>query len=89
MPQPPGSLTPSTDFGRFFDVFLLRASFSFLLIVLGLGYLLDPKTILRINAFMREQFFKDSFVLLNGRRIGSILLFIGFLLLILTYKTSQ
>ena len=82
-------LTRPTDFGRFFNVFLLRLSFSFLLIVLGLGYLFDPKTILRVNAVMRDRFFKDSYVLLSGRRIGSIFLFIGFLLLILTYKTSQ
>ena len=59
----------------------------FLLVMLGLGYLFDPKAILRLNAFMRDNFFKDSYVLLNGKRIGSLLLLIGFLLLALGYQT--
>jgi uncharacterized protein YjeT (DUF2065 family) len=68
-------------------VFLLRLSLGFLLIVLGLGYLFDPKAILRLNATMRDIFFKDSYVLLDGKRIGSLLLLIGFILLALGYKT--
>ncbi len=68
-------------------MFLLRLSLGFLLIIIGLGYLLDPKAILRINAFARENLFKDSHVLLNGKRIGSLLLFLGFILLALSYKT--
>ena len=80
-------LTPSTDFDRFLDVFLLRLSLGFLLVVLGLGYLLDPKAILRLNSFARDLFFKDSHVLLNGKKIGSALIFIGFILLALSYTT--
>ena len=80
-------LTLSTDFDRFFNVFLLRLSLGILMVVLGLGYLLDPKAILRLNAFMRNNLFKDSSVLLNGRRIGYLLLCIGFLLLALGYQT--
>jgi hypothetical protein len=68
-------------------VFLLRLFLGFLLIVLGLGYLLDPKAILRFNAFAREYLFKDSNVLLDGKRIGSWLIFVGFILLALSAKT--
>ena len=68
-------------------MFLLRLSLGFLLVVIGLGYLLDPKAILRLNAIMREILFKDSHVLLNGKVIGSWLLFIGFILLALSYIT--
>jgi len=68
-------------------MFLLRMSLGVLLVVLGLGYLFDPKAILRLNAFMRNRFFKDSHVLLNGNRIGYLLLCCGFLLLALGYRT--
>jgi len=61
-------------------------SLGFLLVVLGLGYLLDPKAILRMNAMMRDIFFKDSNALLYGKRIGSYLIFFGFLILALCYK---
>jgi len=80
------SLTPPTDFDRFFNVFLLRLSLGYLLILLGLGYLFQPKTILRFNAFMRDYLFKDSYVLLNARRIGTTLLFCGFLLWLITFR---
>jgi hypothetical protein len=66
-------------------VFLLRISLGFLLVVLGLGYLLDPKAILRLNAIMRETLFKDSHVLLNGKKTGAWLILIGFILLVLAY----
>jgi uncharacterized protein YjeT (DUF2065 family) len=68
-------------------VFLLRISLGFLFVIIGLGYLLDPKAILRLNAMMRETLFKDSRVLLNGKVIGSWLIFIGFILLALGYTT--
>jgi hypothetical protein len=80
-------LTPPTDFDRFLDVFLLRLSFGFLMVVVGLGYLVDPKAILRFNAFMRDSLFKDSYVLLNGKKIGSLLVLLGFLLLAVSYHT--
>ena len=54
----PSSLTPPTDFGRFFNVFLLRISLGFLLVVLGLGYQFDQKAILRLNAFHARYFFQ-------------------------------
>jgi hypothetical protein len=62
-------------------------SLGFLLIVVGLGYLLDPKAILRLNATMREVFFKDSNVLLNGKRIGGVLIVLGFILLAMGSQT--
>jgi len=68
-------------------MFLLRLSLGFLLVVIGLGYFSDPKAIVRLNAFMRDTLFKDSHVLLNGKRIGSWLIFIGFILLALGYTT--
>jgi len=82
-------LTPSTLFDRFLNVFLLRASLGFLLISLGLAYLLQPTIILRMNTFMRERIFHDTHVLLRGRRIGSTLIFIGSLLLILTLEARR
>ena len=68
-------------------MFLLRISLGFLLVVLGLGYLSDPKAILKLNLIMRETLFKDSHVLLNGKKIGGWLIFIGFILLALGYTT--
>lgn len=68
-------------------MFLLRFLLGFLLVVIGLGYLLDPKAILRLNAFAREVFFKDSHVLLKGKKIGSWLILIGFVLIALGYST--
>jgi len=68
-------------------MFLLRLSLGFLLLILGMGYLFDPKAIMRLNAFVRDNLFKDSHVLLNGKRIGYILLFLGFILLIFSFKT--
>ncbi|HVO33685.1 MAG TPA: hypothetical protein VMU17_07200 [Elusimicrobiota bacterium] len=70
-------------------MFLLRASLGFLLISLGLAYLLQPTIILRMNTFMRERIFHDTHVLLRGRRIGSTLIFIGSLLLILTLEARR
>ena len=64
-------------------------SLGFLLVVIGLGYLLDPKAILRLNATMRDRFFNDSHVLLGGKKIGSLLLLIGFVLLTLGYLTAS
>ncbi len=68
-------------------MFLLRVSIGFFFVVIGLGYLFDPKTILRFNAYMRDRFFKDSHVLLSGKKIGAALLFIGFVFLALSYLT--
>jgi hypothetical protein len=67
-------------------MFLLRISLGFLLIFLGLGYLFDQKTILRFNASMRNWFFKDSYVLLKGKRIGVLLLLIGCLVIALNLQ---
>jgi hypothetical protein len=69
-------------------MFLLRMSLGFLFVVVGLGYLLDPKAILRLNAVMRDYFFRDSHVLLNGKRIGGWLLILGFILLALGYRSQ-
>jgi uncharacterized membrane protein len=68
-------------------MFLLRMFLGFLLVILGLGYLFDPKAILRLNAVMRDVFFRDSHVLLKGKKIGILLLFLGFVLLALGYQT--
>lgn len=68
-------------------MFLIRFALGFLLVLIGLGYVLDAKQILRINAFMRDRLFKDSFVLLKGKKIGSWLILIGFVLIALGYVT--
>ena len=65
-------------------MFLLRLSVGFLLFVLGLGYLFQPKAIIRFNALMRDLFFNDSRVLLENKKIGTLLILIGFLLLAIT-----
>ena len=70
-------------------MFLLRVSLGFLLVVIGAGYLCDPKAILRFNAVMRDIFFRDSQVLLKGKRIGSALVVLGFILLGLGYITRH
>ncbi len=68
-------------------MFLLRIALGFLLVLLGLGYLLNPKEILRLNSLMRDVFFKDSLVLLKGKQIGSWLVLIGFVLIAIGYVT--
>jgi hypothetical protein len=70
-------------------VFLLRYLLGFLFILIGLGYLLDPKMIVRLNALMRDTFFKDSTVLLHGKRVGSWLILIGFVLVSLGYMSPM
>ena len=85
----PFCLTAPTDFDKFFDVFLLRVSLGFLLVGLGLGYLFQPRAILRLNALVREKVFRDAYVLLKGRRVGAALLTMGLLLLIVTLRFSR
>ena len=67
-------------------MFLLRLSLGFLLFILGLGYLFQPKTILRFNAYMRDLLFNDSRVVLGNKRIGALLILISFLLLALSIR---
>ena len=43
-----------------------RLALGFLLAFLGIAYLFHPRFILRMNAFMRESVFRDSYVLLNS-----------------------
>lgn len=69
-------------------MFLLRLSMGFLLFALGLGYLFQPKTILRFNALMRDLFFNDSRVLLNNRKIGILIILIALLFLALSLTSS-
>jgi len=64
----------------------LQLLVGFLLFVLGLGYLFQPRLILRLNAFIRDNFLKDSIVLLSHRRIGILLLMLSFILLAMTLK---
>jgi len=61
----------------------------FLLFILGLGFLFQPQLILRLNAFVRDNFLKDSIVLLSHRRIGIILLLLSFILLAMTLKVHH
>lgn len=68
-------------------MFLLRLFLGILLVIIGLGYLLDPQAILRVNTFMRDTFFKDSNALLKGKKIGAALITLGFILLTLSYFT--
>lgn len=94
-------MTVSTDFANFSRVIerhrtrarpwgdnpltLLRLALGFFLIVLGLAYLFQPKTIIRFNAFMRQTLFNDTQVLLNSRRVGFSLFAFGALLWILNF----
>ena len=57
-----------------------------LLFVLGMGYLFQPRMILRFNAICRDTFFRDSVVLLNNRRVGILLLLVSFILIALTRR---
>jgi hypothetical protein len=66
---------------------LVKLLIGFLLFLLGLGYLFQPQLILRLHAFIRENFLKDSVVLLSHRRIGILLLLLSFILLAITLKT--
>jgi len=70
-------------------MFLLRLFVGVVLVMLGLGYLFHPESIINLNSFMRDNVFKDTYVLLSNRRIGSILLVIGFILLILTFQMPR
>jgi len=54
-----------------------------LFIALGCAYLFQKDTILRINAFMREKVFRDSYVLLEGKRLGGMLTLAGVVLVAL------
>jgi hypothetical protein len=83
------SLTLSTDFDRFFNMFLLRVSVGGLFVVFGLAYLFHQNSIIRFNAFMRDYVFKDTYVLLGSKRIGSLLIMIGFVLLLLAFQLPR
>jgi len=54
------------------------------LFCVGLGYVFQPGLILKMNAFVRDTFFKDSVVLLYNRRVGVVLLLISFVRLAMT-----
>jgi hypothetical protein len=68
---------------------MLRVVLGFFLVFLGLAYLVHPTIILRVNAWMRERVFRDAYVLLNNRRIGSVLLLLGFLLFASALRLDQ
>ena len=70
-------------------MFLIRFFVGVLLVLLGMAYLFEPKSVLRINAFMREKVFQDSHVLLSSRRIGASLLAVGVLLLLVSVRFSR
>jgi hypothetical protein len=53
------------------------------LLCVGLAYLGWPQGVLRMNEFFRTTLFKDAHVLLNSRKIGSILILTSFLLMAL------
>ena len=65
---------------------LLIGSFLF---VLGLGYLFKPQLVLRFNAFMRDRLLRDSYVLLENRKTGAILLLLSFIFLAMTLRSRH
>ncbi len=67
---------------------VLGLAAGFCLFILGLSYLFRPGLVLRFNAFMRNFFFHDSFVLLDRRRIGFVLLVVSFFMMLLALRSS-
>jgi len=65
-------------------VVLFRFFVSLLLVGLGCAYIFQKDTVLRMNAFMREHVFRDAYVLLDGRKIGVVLIVVGLMLFALT-----
>jgi|GEM_PF-3816130 len=70
-------------------MFAVRLFAGLLLVFLGCAYLFQKDTILRLNAYMRERIFHDSHVLLNRQRVGGVLVFAGFILLIIAFKVRR
>ena len=60
-----------------------------LLVLMGCAFFFQRDTVLKLNAFMRERVFRDAYVLLEGRRIGSVLIVLGLLLFMLALQSFQ
>jgi len=69
-------------------VIVLRFFVALLLFSLGCAYIWQKDTVLRLNAFMRERVFRDSYVLLDGRRAGLLLMVIGLIIFFLSLHTT-
>ena len=67
----------------------LRFLLGFGLGLLGFIYFFRPYLVLHLNAFIRNTLFNDAHVLLRHRRIGSVLLLVGGLLIILTLRMPR
>ena len=50
-------------------------------LALGLGYLYRPEKIQRINCWLRDNLFNDRLLVTHRRRAGTVLLFIGIILI--------
>jgi len=70
-------------------VLVLRFFAALFLFGLGCAYIWQKDSVLRLNAFMRDRVFRDAYVLLDGRRVGSILILLGLILLILSLKAPS
>ncbi len=59
----------------------LKLGAGFFCVLLGLGYLFRPDIIERVNAVIRETILNDSFIALERRKWGTILVLTGTLLI--------
>jgi len=65
-----------TEINPYFKIF-----FGLLFVLLGLGYILKPEAIERLNRLIKETFLNDSYVALHRKNWGFLLLLVGGLLI--------
>lgn len=62
------------------DVTFIKLALGIAFLLLSLGYLYHPSAILKLNDWSRQNLFDDTKILLARRRIGTLLLLLGILL---------
>ena len=65
-------------------IFLL---FGVMSLLLSLGYLYKPDTIVKINEFFKKRIFNDQHVIFRRKKIGIVLLVIGVIAFFLGIKS--
>ena len=68
---------------------VLRFFVALFLVTLGCAFIFQKDTILRLNAFMREKVFTDAHALLNGRRVGSVLIICGLMIFVISLSALR
>ena len=66
---------------------ILFLIFGIMSLLLSLGYLYKPDTIIRINEFFKKTVFNDQHVIFRRKKIGIILLIIGVIAFFLGIKS--